>query len=593
MWRRSLGARIVALALPLALLPLGLIGGVAYWYVERTLEVESEAGQLDLARGLGAQAREYLTRARDATRALAMSPVVGDWLAQDQLAGDARERVRQAMGEVARGSGMSGRLAVVDRVGHERCAEPDHRLEPAPRRASVPPFFFEVISRGELQYPVESQSGWSRTRFAHDVTRDGRFLGLVSLELDLEPVEVLLGRAAAERQAEFILFDDRGLAIARSSRRPDAIDWPGLAAEATAAAALGRRSLPVAAGMTGVLTPVDEYIGFLDPRTGERWSLLMAVPHQATVTRLAEVRRWAWVLAVTCLVLGGLGSLLVSRSVTRPVQQLVKGIDRVAAGDFDTRVAAGNPDEMGHLIAGFNAMAESLGRYRSDLVRAEQHAALGRVASAVAHEVRNPLHAIRSCADLLRLKRPDDPVAARHADIIAAEADSLNRFVTDFLRLARMPAPSMRSVDIGILLRERAELHEAEAAERGVAIAVDVADGVPPLWADPQQIALVLENLVDNACEAMPDGGSLSLGARPERDGVTITVRDSGAGMAPVVAGRVFEMFFTTRPGGVGLGLGTCRRIVDQHGGTITFTSAPGEGTVFSVWLPAREERIT
>jgi two-component system NtrC family sensor kinase len=310
--------------------------------------------------------------------------------------------------------------------------------------------------------------------------------------------------------------------------------------------------------------------------------LIMILP----LSLLPAAAGGSWTASVLAMSLALLGAGLIATAIVRPLSALSRGTERIAKGDFDVRLAVDRGDEIGQLTESFNTMAAALAAYRDELVRAEGAAALGRLASVVAHEVRNPLNAIRGCIDYLRLKRPDDELVAHHAEIIAAEIETLDAFVGDFLQFTRLQPPRPAAVNVPDVLRSRIALHEAEARARGVTIELSADPGVPEVRGDPQQLARVFENVARNAFEAMPTGGSLRITVSRAGERVEIAFADTGPGIPDSVAGGLFTPFFTTKPNGTGLGLPICRRIVELHGGSISFASRVGEGTTFRVTLP-------
>jgi signal transduction histidine kinase len=310
--------------------------------------------------------------------------------------------------------------------------------------------------------------------------------------------------------------------------------------------------------------------------------LIMILP----LSLLPAAAGGSWLATVLALSFALMGAGLIAITIVRPLSALSRATQRVARGDFDVRLPVNRQDEIGQLTESFNAMAGALAGYRDELVRTERDAALGRLASVVAHEVRNPLNAMRGCVDYLRLKRAQDELVAHHAEIIAAEIDTLDAFVSDFLQLTREQTPEREPLNLAGLLRSRVALHEAEAEALGVRITLEVEPGVPAVRGDAQQLARVFENLTRNAFEAMPGGGALHVSVS-HRDGeVSIAFADTGTGLSEADSARVFSPFFTTKPNGTGLGLAICRRIVESHGGTIALASRPGEGARFCVALP-------
>jgi len=226
----------------------------------------------------------------------------------------------------------------------------------------------------------------------------------------------------------------------------------------------------------------------------------------------------------------------------------------------------------------------AMARQQQRLVEAEALAAVGAVASAVAHGIRNPLASIRSSAELAALEQPE---GAREclADI-QREADRVERWVRDLLLQARGEATAQGEVDAGLLLEAAARDFAAAAQRQGVTLRVD-APRLPPVRADAGALGQAIENLVANAIEAMPDGGALRLSAAlaPGGEALELRIADTGPGLPPrVQAGG--QLFFSTKPRGTGLGLVLTRRIVERQGGTLRLDAASAGGTAAVVRLP-------
>jgi len=219
-------------------------------------------------------------------------------------------------------------------------------------------------------------------------------------------------------------------------------------------------------------------------------------------------------------------------------------------------------------------------------MRADRLAAMGTLASGLAHEARNPLNAALLQLALLRrrLERPDCQPATLIpvADLVEQELQRLGRLVDDFIAFAQPRPLAPRPTDLGSLCRTIASLLAAEAERAGVDVRLELAPA-PTVPADPDRLQHVLLNLARNSLEAMPGGGALTLRVRPGRRSVDLDVADTGPGFpenAPV-----FDAFFTTKAQGTGLGLSIVHRIVTDHGGTVRVRSNPGD-TCFTVSLP-------
>jgi signal transduction histidine kinase len=218
------------------------------------------------------------------------------------------------------------------------------------------------------------------------------------------------------------------------------------------------------------------------------------------------------------------------------------------------------------------------------LRRAERLKTLGEMAAGMAHEVKNPLAAIRSSAQII-----NEHVSGKEAQlagIIMSEVDRLNRVVNEFLDYAR-PAPLKREpVLLSGLLDSCLELLAPVIKQAGVTVKRAYPQGEHKVDADPNQLRQVFLNLILNAVQAMHHGGEVTLDLRQEGGFTRVSVRDSGPGIPPDKLRQVFEPFYSTKPGGTGLGLPIAQRIVSEHGGRLAIESKPGEGTAATVILP-------
>jgi signal transduction histidine kinase len=232
-----------------------------------------------------------------------------------------------------------------------------------------------------------------------------------------------------------------------------------------------------------------------------------------------------------------------------------------------------------------------LQRAQDGMLRAERLAAIGTLASSLAHEVRNPLNSISLQLVLLsrRLARLDGSAREEMAALVEstrAEIDRLDGLVEEFLSLSSLDRLTLSETDPRAVVREASALMAPFARQKNIAVVEDLADRLPPLRLDPEKMKQVLLNLARNGIEAMPRGGTLTFEARASDHSVVIRVADTGVGIEPGL--EIFNFFTTTKPDGTGLGLPISRRIVEAHGGTLTYESAPGRGTTFNVTLPRR-----
>ncbi len=233
-----------------------------------------------------------------------------------------------------------------------------------------------------------------------------------------------------------------------------------------------------------------------------------------------------------------------------------------------------------------------LRRQREALYQTEKLATMGTVLAGVAHELNNPLTAVTGYANLLRQELAGTPSATR-AEAIAHAADRCASIVRNFLALARRHPPERQLVRLNDIARDAAELLAYHLRVDRIEVALDLAEGLPVLWADPHQLHQVVVNLVTNARDELrraPEPRQLTLRTRADaiRGRVSLDVEDTGPGISAEIRDRIFEPFFTTKPvgQGTGLGLSLCHGIVESHGGTLSLVSEPGHGAIFRVELP-------
>jgi nitrogen fixation/metabolism regulation signal transduction histidine kinase len=221
-------------------------------------------------------------------------------------------------------------------------------------------------------------------------------------------------------------------------------------------------------------------------------------------------------------------------------------------------------------------------------------AAWREMARRLAHELKNPLFPIQVSIETLRRAAEQEHVAEssrafstlfeESSDTILEELRLLRGIIDEFSAFARLPRPRFAATDVNEVVQQVLALHRARAGN--VEIGVDLALDLPPIPADRDLLAHALGNLVANALDAMPEGGSLRVETTRGADGVTVAVADSGPGIGEDQRARLFTPYFTTKKGGTGLGLSIAQSIVSDHGGRIDVRTAPGEGTTFRLFLP-------
>jgi signal transduction histidine kinase len=328
---------------------------------------------------------------------------------------------------------------------------------------------------------------------------------------------------------------------------------------------------------------------------------------QRAFTRVEEIveneRRILISILVLSLAVGSVLSWLIARSLVRPLTDLRRATVVVGGGDLDHPIEVRGQDEIGDLARSFAAMTENLRKSRAEMVRLNaalvqsgKLASIGEMAASVAHGLRNPLASLRASAQFA-LRHPDAPAAREQLAAIIQEVDRLDRRVTHLLTFSR-PAPFHPMPErIAQLLDEVLPAFAERLREQKVTVERDIPGDLPEVRLDPMKVEQVLLEILSNALDAMPEGGRLRITAREaaaeEQPGLGLEIGDTGRGIPPEALASVCEPFFTTRPEGTGLGLAIARRFIEQHGGRLSLSSHPGEGTVVRIWLPLQaDERL-
>jgi len=330
------------------------------------------------------------------------------------------------------------------------------------------------------------------------------------------------------------------------------------------------------------------------PLTGYQDDLLGVLLISSSRRELVELesvlRRTGMGVAAAGILLGIALSWWATARVTRPVQRLAQSAARVAAGDWGATVDSPSADEIGQLARAFNRMTHELVAQRERLVQAERVAAWRELARRLAHELKNPLFPLQITVENMQRAReryPEqfDEVFREGSATLLAELANLKQIVGRFSDFAKMPAPEMQPVNFNELATETLKLFEAQFGKARVRAEVMLDPRLRPVQADPEQMTRVLRNLILNAIDAMPEGGTLTVRTVALEGGARLEVSDTGQGLTPEESRRLFTPYYTTKTHGTGLGLAIVQSVVSDHHGRISVESAPGKGTTFRIEL--------
>ncbi len=378
-------------------------------------------------------------------------------------------------------------------------------------------------------------------------------------------------------------------------------------------------------------------VGAMTTVPGMDWLVVTEVPRtEALALRRTALMQLVAGLSLFWLLVMGLTNWLLARLIFQPVERLQAGAECIGGGDLHQRIGVIRRDEIGQVTEAFNEMAERLGEReeqlaarsaalaaevsvrkqaeeaitqysgrledlvaertrelvetQDQLVRQEKLAVLGQMAGGIAHELRGPLAVINNAAFLLNEHLGDPRPEVREVlDTLEEEVRASTAIINSLLSFARLAPPARQDVNVADLVREA--LLRTPIPE-GIEVVTQIAGRLPSIQADPDQLRQAFGNLLNNAVQAMPDGGELAVAAETSGPaGVVVSFADTGQGIAEEDLDRIFEPLFTTKSKGIGLGLALVKSLVEGHGGTVSVTSEVGRGSTFTVRLPANESR--
>jgi two-component system nitrogen regulation sensor histidine kinase NtrY len=327
--------------------------------------------------------------------------------------------------------------------------------------------------------------------------------------------------------------------------------------------------------------------------------LLIGNSRRTYVELMRHIRSAALMVGGGGILLAILLSSWAAARVTRPVEQLAHAAREVAAGNWNATVDVSGEDELAQLAASFNRMTTELLGQKERLVQAERVAAWRELARRLAHELKNPLFPLQLTVENLvraRQQSPEqfDEVFRESSRTLLAEIANLKGIIGRFSEFSKMPQPQLQQVQVNEVVRGVAQLFQAQLEVPGrakITCDLQLDPCLEPVAADGELLHRAISNLVLNAMDAMPHGGTLTLRTRNEDGKVLIEVADTGSGLTPEECERIFTPYYTSKLHGTGLGLAIVQSVVSDHAGRIRVQSQPGEGTTFVIELPKELDR--
>ena len=424
---------------------------------------------------------------------------------------------------------------------------------------------------------------------------DGRPLAELFIDMDFDKVIELVKDIRIGERGYAFLVDQSGRTIAHPYIKPYEYDLTKYEDPR-----LREFIVDIITGESGWRTYFDDFgekaAAFAHvPAAG--WSLAVSIPIEEFKREAKAIRASVVELVLVILIVAGAGVGILSYQLLRPVRRLVVATERMAGGDLRQEIPVRSRDELGTLTRSFNRMVRNLRKIQIELIHSEKLISLGRLSAGVAHEIRNPLNAMKGAIVYLQKRRSEDSLIKEYTQLILEEITRLNDFVTEFLYFARQSPPHRVPTDFNELLQNTLNLLDEELRNKGVTASFHADSSLPLLEVDPHQMEQVFLNLFVNAVHAMPDGGVLTVSTAVQKDvrkGITqfkavAEVKDDGVGISQEHLKSLFDPFFSTKDSGTGLGLPISLGIVESHEGKMQIVSKEGEGTTVIVELPLEE----
>ncbi|MCY3772724.1 MAG: cache domain-containing protein [Gemmatimonadetes bacterium] len=588
MWPRLLVSHIT-----LATIPVLIVGLLLLATARRSIEDTVAEGNLEVARRASNEIRLYIEQARR----------VIDLAADNMDMIDATDTEYQKLIDnlVIRQDFIS-ELAVLDLAGRELLTT---RLEGP------------LATRDDLELPAGEATAISPVFISGDglpavtitvpVRRLDEHRGYLTARVNLKDMwdlvdNIQLGEGQAEGFGNAYVVTGNGRLIAHPERdrvyRQDDLS----------ASPVGKALNAQQSGTLVYTGPPGEMVAAFATVEPLGWKVVIEQPATRAFARSQDMILGISVLMVISAAVASLIGILVVRKIVRPIHELVRGAQLFARGRLTHTIETSGHGELTTLAREFNQMARELLEKERRLKQAERLATLSKFATILSHEIRNPLNSM--IINLRILKRdlekqngdPGNP--GGHYEKVISEIWRIDSLVENFLTYARPPELAPFPHDINAVLEEVIATHQGTARERGVNIVARYPDDELMVSVDIDQIKQVFLNIMLNAFDAMEDGGTLTISTErvlPRLSGdltldsvgesphVTVKFEDTGRGIDPGRLDRIFEVYYTSKSTGTGLGLPIARQIAEKHGGRITAESEPGAGTTFILSLPALE----
>ena len=344
---------------------------------------------------------------------------------------------------------------------------------------------------------------------------------------------------------------------------------------------------------------VDEYgerwLVSSAPIKENNWSLVIFQPAEEAYVSSRIMRIQSRILIFLSIVAALLISIGLARFMSRPIHDLLKGTQRVAQGDLDYAIEISRKDELGQLLSSFNDMVAKLKKAH----HLEKLSVIGSAAAAIAHELKNSLVLVNTYIHVLPERYKDKDFITEFSRIVPQELDAWKGKLQEITEFSRLHSFALEEIDVNSVINDVSVLAQAWVKQHGINFHVHMLDSLPLIRGNKEKLKQVLLNLISNALEATAPGrfirmsSGLTRASDKDASYIVIQIDDEGEGIAKEQLEKIFEPFYSTKEGGLGLGLPISKEIVERHGGYVEVLSQKGKGTSFKVWIPVAQEKFS
>lgn len=581
--RDRLLTRLLVSHIFLVTVPLLVTGGILTNTAQEAIERTILERNLEFARRSAMQIESTVDKARDILRLNAQLPVI---YSQDRI--NKELMINSMVNEFP----IFKKIMILDASGR-MLASTSYEIsgEPFTTNGALP-----VLLHGQpyVSEVYVSQEKLPLMDLAEPIRLHNEVIGVLWAEVDLKAMWALVDNNVVGEFGEAFIFRADGQYIAHSDRRK--VYTRSHFDEQDILHAVAAKN---SAHKIYVNRDHQEMIAAFAPINGRNWG---AVIQQPTREAFASARKMRLQILLLIVVSSGLASLIAffyTRQIVKPVQLLVSGIDRIAAGDLRQRIQLLGRDEISQLAERFNTMAARLQEIQNKLKRTERLETLGKLSSVLSHEIRNPLNSMVINMQLLRREfsksRRDMKKMEYYHQVVASEIKRVDELVSNFLLIAKPPKLEKADFKLSKLLDEIITLQMPNVLRRGIRVERDYREPNLTAPVDAKKLHQVFLNIFLNAVEAMQGGGKIVVGidkyhptsfAEAWEAMAAVSFRDTGKGIPPEELNHIFDFYYSKKEHGTGIGLSIAQQIVEEHGGVIRVKSTLGAGSEFTICLP-------